>query len=301
MRVSTSKLELLMREYETDNITEVFNRLMTEKIEHEFAADASRSVITAIGGKNKVAKQMIKYMPEHSVYIEPFGNTASVLLQKSPVQKEIYNDIDGNVTNFFMVLRDNPAGLYNACTSLPYSEELYYEFVKSEIPDDPLQKAVRFFYLSRLGFIGSNSKGFRTFSGSRNFAKFYYKECERFFAVSKRFQNVEIINKHFKKVISTYQDDPAAFFLCDPPYYDGTDYYNDSFKLKDHIALAQQLAATKGKAMVCHSKNYQIHKLYTGLGFRFEVIRTKYVSKVERDEYGNIKRPESYLYLYMNY
>jgi DNA adenine methylase len=301
MRISKNKLELLMAEYGTNSITEVFEKLVDDKLNHRFQADARRSVITGIGGKNRVAKRIIELIPDHRIYIEPFGNTASVLLQKPKANQEVYNDIESNVTNFFMVLRDNPIGLYNACVSLPYSEHMYYEFLKSKVPDDPLDKAVRFFYLNRCGFLGSNSKGFKTNSPTRNYAKFYYKECERFLAVSKRFQNVEITNKNFKKVITKYQDDPEAFFLCDPPYYDGTNYYSTDFKLADHSVLAHQLANIKGKAMVCHSKNYQIHKLYTGLGFRSEVIRTKYISRAQYDEAGNLKRPDALLYLYMNY
>ncbi|MEC1718738.1 DNA adenine methylase [Schinkia azotoformans] len=301
MRVPKSKLELLMSEYGTSSITEVFNRLVEEKLEHRFQADATRSVITAIGGKNRVAKKMIELMPEHNIYIEPFGNTASVLLRKPKVSTEVYNDIDGNVTNFFQVLQDNPIGLYNACSSLPYSEEMYRKSLEAGVPDNPLEKAVRFFYLSRVGFLGANSRGFKSSTPDRNNSALYHKECERFYAVSKRFQGVEITNKDFKKIIKKYGNEQDAFIMADPPYYDGTDYYNADFKLADHSQLAKMLAGIKGKAMVCHSKNYQIHKLYTGLGFRFEVIRTKYMSRVAVNEAGKKSRPETSLYLYMNY
>ncbi len=301
MRISKSKIEYLMSEYGTNSITEMFNELIDDKLEHRFQADSKRSVITSIGGKNRLAKRIIDFIPEHKAYIEPFGNTASILLKKPRSFKEIYNDIDGNVTNFFMVLRDNPLGLYNACISLPYSEDVYYSFVASPIPNDPLEKAVRFFYINRCGFLGTHIKGFRANGKGRNYSKFYYSECERFFAVSKRFNGVEITNKDYKKIIKKNINNAEAFFMCDPPYYDGTDYYENSFKLKNHSELAHLLSQAKGKAMVCHSKNYQIHKLYTGLGFRTERIRTKYYSSKIYTEDGNAKRPTTYLYLSMNY
>jgi len=301
MRIETSKLAFLLAEYETDSITEAFNRLIDEKLTRRFQADASRSVITSIGGKNRVAKKIIELMPEHKIYIEPFGNTASVLLRKPRAAKEIYNDIDGNVANFFQVLRDNPIGLYQACVALPYSEEVYRQMVSRGVPDDPLEKAARFFYLSRVGFLGVHAKGFRTNSRLRSDGQFYYKECERFFAVAKRLQGVEITNQDFRKVIHRFKNQPDAFFMADPPYYGSTDYYGSNFKLADHSKLAHLLAEIKGKAMVCHSKNYQIHKLYTGLGFRFEVIRTKYMSSIVYDEQGNRRKPVVELYLYMNY
>lgn len=301
MRLSKSKLECLMEEYETNSITELFNRLIDDKLKHRFQADATRSAITSIGAKNKLAKRIIDFMPEHKNYIEPFGNTASILLKKPRVFKEVYNDIDGNVTNFFMVLRDNPMGLYNVCTSLPYSEEIYYNFIGSPVPTDPLEKAARFFYLNRAGFLGNQMPGFRSDGKKRNYSKFYYSECERFFAISKRFQGVEITNKDYKKILKKNMDSSETFFLCDPPYYDGTDYYDNSFKLKDHSELAHLLSSISGKAMVCHSKDYQIHKLYTGLGFKTERIRTKYYSSRTYTEDGKIERPSTELYLYMNY
>lgn len=301
MRVPKSKLDFLMTEYGTDSITETFNRLIDEKLEHRFQANTTRSVISALGAKNRVARRMIALMPKHDIYIEPFGNTASVLLQKPQVKKEVYNDINGNVVNFFRVLRDNPLGLYNKCSSLPYSEEVYQDFVKSDVPDDPLEKAVRFFYLSRCGFLGVNSKSFKSHSSKRNDSAFYYRECERFYAVSRRFQGVEITNKDFATIIRRYKDHPNAFIMADPPYFDGTDYYHANFKLADHSKLARMLANISGKAMVCHSKNYQIHKLYTGLGFNFEVIRTKYLARASVQDKGKLVKPNTLLYLYMNY
>ncbi|MDK8179970.1 hypothetical protein QP775_03835 [Paenibacillus sp. UMB4589-SE434] len=54
--------------------------------------------------------------------------------------------------------------------------------------------------------------------------------------------------------------------------------------------------------MVLHSENDQIHKLYTGLGFSFKTIRTKYASrKAISDENGNRTRPVAPLYVYMNF
>jgi DNA adenine methylase len=302
----TSKIEILMKEYKTEGITELFNKLVDEKLDNNWASnDATRSVITSIGGKNKLAKRIIEFMPKHSIYIEPFGNTASILLQKEPVKKEVYNDINEDVVNFFNVLKTDSIALYNACKALPYSEAVYQELASSPIPSEPLQKAVRFYYLSRAGFLSSSnsSTGFRTNApDGRNFGKFYYNECERFYAISKRMQGVEILNRDYRKIIKTYSDNLDALFLCDPPYFDGTDYYENSFILKDQSNLARLLAQIKGKAIVLHSKDYQIHKLYTGLGFNFQIIRTKYAPrKVIIDNEGKKSRPESLLYLYMNY
>lgn len=299
-RISKNKLELLMKEYKTESITELFKNLIDDKLEHRFEADASRSVITSLGGKHRLARRIIEMMPEHKIYIEPFGNTASILLQKPPAKKEIYNDIDKGVSNFFKILRDNPSGLYNKCISLPYSEIQYNEFLTAAPPEDPLESAVRFFYLSRGSFLGARGRYFLVNSSGRSYSKQYYRECERFFAVSKRFQGVEIISKDFRKVINRYGNNSDVLFLCDPPFYDGTEYYDNTFTYKDHKELAHRLSEIKGKAMICHSQNEKIHNLYEGLGFSFEVIRTKYCAKTPQpDENGKLKKPLVPMYIYM--
>ena len=304
--MSTSKLEVLMKLYQTESITEVFSKLIDEKLDSNFAAQQDkRSVITSIGGKNKLARRIIELMPEHSVYVEPFGNTASILLQKAPVKKEVYNDIHEEVVNFFTVIQTDPLALYHACTKLPYAEVVYREMLSTPVSKDPVQKAARFYYLSRAGFLASpkGSTGFQTnTSDSRNFGRFYYKECERFYAISKRLQTVELLNRDFRKVIGAYRNHEEAFILADPPYYDGTNYYANEFTWKDHRDLAQRLASIRGKAMVLHSQNVGIHQLYTGLGFQYQVIRTKYASrKSEVGEDGIKSRPIVPLYVYMNF
>lgn len=300
MRIQQDILDFLLQEYKTDNVTQAFESLIQEKLDHRFGqADASRSVITAIGGKNRVAKKIIELMPPHRIYIEPFGNTASILLQKEPVAKEVYNDINDSVSNFFRVLRDNPIGLYNRCSMLPYSESTYREMAASEIPDDPVEKAVRFFYLSRAGYMGIQQRGFKAMQKKNNQATFYHRECERFYAIGQRLKAVEVVNKDFFQVIRKYANEPEALILADPPYYDGTDYYENAFRLKDHTKLARQLASIKGKAIVCHSKNYQIHKLYMELGFRCERIRTKYNAQFVRTSENARSVPIVPLYLYV--
>lgn len=50
--MSTSKLEALMKLYQTESITEVFSKLIDEKLDSNFASQQdNRSVITSIGGR----------------------------------------------------------------------------------------------------------------------------------------------------------------------------------------------------------------------------------------------------------
>ena len=70
----------------------------------------TRAALRYPGGKWKLAPWVIEHFPAHDVYVEPFCGGASVLLQKDRARRgEVINDIDGEITNFFSVLRDKEA------------------------------------------------------------------------------------------------------------------------------------------------------------------------------------------------
>lgn len=304
VRVSESKLEYLLRNSRISNISELINTLIDEKIKGSVidSQGIMRSPIVGIGAKNRLAKKIIELMPEHDMYIEPFGNTAGILIQKEKVLYEVYNDINSEVVNFFMVLRDKPIELYERCRSLPYSEELYHKYRLGKRPEDLIDRAVRFFYLNRGSFLGTEGSGFKLGTLGRNASKEYRDALDRFYAVSSRFEGVEITNRDCRKIIRRYSNNENALMLCDVPYYGCKNYYQNSFTIKDHREVADLLKDVKGKVMVCHSRNYQIHKLYTERGFKFDIIRTKYCSnKATVNKEGKNIKLEIPLYIYRNF
>src|SRR3972149_6019452 len=58
------------------------------------------------GGKFSHLDWLLPLLPKCHHYCEPFGGSAAVLLNKEPSPIETYNDIDGEVVNFFRVLRE---------------------------------------------------------------------------------------------------------------------------------------------------------------------------------------------------
>ena len=68
----------------------------------------SLSAFPYVGGKTILAEWIIDQLPSHTVYVEPFGGSASVLLNKPRSNVEVYNDLDGDVVQFFEVARERP-------------------------------------------------------------------------------------------------------------------------------------------------------------------------------------------------
>ncbi len=58
------------------------------------------------GGKTTIAARIVRLMPGHGHYVEPFGGSLAVLLAKPPSRMETVNDIDRDLMTFWRVLRD---------------------------------------------------------------------------------------------------------------------------------------------------------------------------------------------------
>lgn len=65
-----------------------------------------RPILRWHGGKWLLAPWIISHFGLHRVYVEPFGGAWSVGFQKPRAKAEIWNDLDGELVNLFLVLRD---------------------------------------------------------------------------------------------------------------------------------------------------------------------------------------------------
>ena len=80
------------------------------------------------GGKYFMIDNLIPLFPSHKTYVEVFGGSGTILINKSPSKVEVYNDIDGELYNFFKVIADRKLfkKFQEKISLLPYSRECYY-------------------------------------------------------------------------------------------------------------------------------------------------------------------------------
>src|SRR5437868_11890178 len=86
-------------------------------------ATAPKPVLRYPGSKSRIAPWIASLMGPHAAYLEPFFGSGTVLFAKSRAPSEIVNDLDGEVTNFFSVLRDQPAELARLVGLTPWSRD----------------------------------------------------------------------------------------------------------------------------------------------------------------------------------
>lgn len=243
----------------------------------------TRPAVRWHGGKWKLAKWIIAQMPPHSIYAEPFGGGASVLLQKPRLAAEVYNDLDEAVVNLFRVLQshDTALQLRQRLELTTYSRAEFYASYNA--PTDPVDFAVKTVVRSFMGF-GSDSvtrqhrTGFRRRLSSTRYPALpandwrgWPPEIPLFV---ERLQGVLIENTHAAKIIRAY-DIPNALLYCDPPYVTSTRGVSGKPKRgylhemtdEDHRALATILHASKAMVMISGYPSALYEELFTDWPF----------------------------------
>lgn len=214
------------------------------------------------GGKVSIAKWVISHFPAHRVYVEPFGGGAGVLINKRPSQMEVYNDLSGDVVNFFRVLRDKDKGaeLVRRLKLTPFSRDEYYGFHYLPEGAEDIERARALFcrcYMgisvrgailgtAPTGFSGGNGKG----KHSGSYAHHFVGGVNGLQKVSERLRRVIIENKDALFMFKRYDGKETLWYL-DPPY-------NCSFELKYAADVDQEkmLEAVKNLKGFCVMSGY---------------------------------------------
>lgn len=215
------------------------------------------------GGKFNHLEWLLPLLPECHHYCEPFAGSAAVLLNRAPSPVETYNDLDGEVVNFFRVLRERKDALVEAIGLTPFSREEFC--IACEKPAGPIsnvERARRFFVRARQVRTGlaqtaslgrwANCKN-TTRAGMSGVVSRWLGSVEALPEIALSLLRVQIENRPAIEVIKLY-DGPDTLFYCDPPYAHGSrgDSNAYSFEMSDaqHETLAATLGEVRGRAAV---------------------------------------------------
>jgi DNA adenine methylase len=216
------------------------------------------------GGKYSHLDFILPQLPKTDQYIEPFGGSAAVLINREPSPVETYNDIDGDVVNFFEVLRENRDDLLEQIALTPFSrEELARAAEQKNNADlDAIERARLFFVRAgqtrsglaqeatpgRWAYCKATSR--RDMSGA---VSRYHGRLEQLYDVADRLRRVQIENKPAIEVIERHDDENALFYL-DPPYpheiRGDTNSYGHEMTNDDHRELAEAVCTCDGKVAI---------------------------------------------------
>jgi DNA adenine methylase len=218
------------------------------------------------GGKFSHLDWLLPLLPACHHYCEPFAGSGAALLNRAPSPVETYNDLDGEVANFFRVLRDDKDSLVEAIGLTPFSREEFSIACVLDSNLSPLERARRFFVRARQVRTGlaqtaslgrwANCKN-TSRAGMSGVISRWLGSIEDLPEIAMRLLRVQIENRPAIEVIRLY-DSPETLFYCDPPYVHLTRGDNNAYGYEmtdgEHRELARVLNSVQGRVAI---SNYQ--------------------------------------------
>lgn len=223
-------------------------------------AERLAPVLKYPGSKWRIADWIVRHMPAHDTYLEPFFGSGAVFFRKKPSRLETINDLSGDVTNLFRVIRDAPDRLVAAVEMTPWARaeyDLSYDRDLGEL--DPVEAARRFLvqcwqsHGSRLNWSngwrmilqadkGPNTVGYRQ----------WIRLPERILATTSRLKSCQIENRPALDVIAAHRFERVLIY-ADPPYVLGTrsrEQYAHEMADEEHEELLAVLAEHPGPVLL---------------------------------------------------
>lgn len=229
------------------------------------------------GAKARLARRIVDFLGPHRVYAETHAGSAAVLFAKPPSPVEVINDIDGEVTHFFTVLRTDGARLARACRMTPYSRAEYEACANRPTDLDPVERARRWWVRCNQSFNKAGAAGRAGWAASAargsNPAPDHAARADELAAAAERLRTVLIENLSATSIIAKYGL-PDAVLYVDPPYLEttrsgrdrsrGLDYAHDTASADEHRELAEALRVTRATVLLSGYASPLYDELYDG-------------------------------------
>lgn len=233
-------------------------------------------ILRRLGNKKKIAKEILKYFPDHKTYIEPFFGAGGMFFNKPNAKYNIVNDLDGDVFNLFMVVMNQKDELEEAFYKMPIHSDLL-KYWKHNKETEPIKKAIRFLFLSNFTFMGVGTLRVRGDNVKRDFYKYLNPTFDLL-------TNVNFSNKCFNSFLKSIEFRGGEFIYCDPPYLETTDNYSNSFTKTDSFELFETLEQTDCKWAMSEFNNPFILEQAKTRGLNVHIIGERQNLKNRRTE-----------------
>lgn len=203
------------------------------------------------GGKQKLARHILKILPKHNLYCEPFFGGGAVFFAKEKSPVEVINDKNREVINFFKVLQQDFDNLSNLIQASLHSRALHADANTILANLHLFSEVQRAWALWASTIMGFSSKIANSFGYGRKDNSTEKKTRNKRVMFSKtdyvtRLQDVQIECIDALRVIQT-RDTNDSLFYCDPPYIGAAMSHYAGYTETDFKNLLETLANIKGK------------------------------------------------------
>lgn len=217
------------------------------------------------GGKYYARKHILPLIPSANCYCEPFAGGASIFFAKEKSFVSILNDLDEEVINTLVQIRDNVEGLIKLLGNIPANKEIHSYFKNDFLPLNDLDKAFRWFYLNRTSYSGIMKRENCYWGYDKRYSMPPQNWPDHLRKVSKKLNYVILSSIDFEQVINSVPD--GTFLFVDPPYYnaDQQKFYVQNFDFEDHLRLNKSLKDNSKRLnfLITYDNTPEVHELYS--------------------------------------
>jgi DNA adenine methylase len=208
-------------------------------------------------------KILLKVIPSHKVYVEPFVGSGALYFYKEPSQKEVISDLDSQLIRDYKLIKkiSNPSRLLTNLDTITKLEKFISK--RHNTPEALLTEAI----IRRCnGFGGNYITNNTVYKPSNPFNKL--KNIDKY---QERMRNTSILLANYKDVLKKY-DSVDTFFYLDPPYEDSDKLYeNDKI---DYSEMATILSKLKGKFLLSLNDSSNIRNIFKQFKQKRFMIKT---------------------------
>ena len=214
------------------------------------------------GGKRSMVKELLRRVPPHRVYIEPFFGAGHLFWAKVPAETEIINDIDPQLMFFYRDFTKKPRF---DCDMTPSREK--WERIREKRRSGAPITACDFLFAIKYAFRCDAGKSYASKEAEICNASPNPKHCQvtntvaHFDEYKARLRATKIHNEDWRKVVTRY-DCKDGFLFCDPPYL-GTDCNYHSCEVNP-AEIATFLSKVKCKVMVTLNDHPAVRAAFKG-------------------------------------
>lgn len=201
------------------------------------------------GSKSRSVKFILPHLPIRKVWVDVFGGSGVVTINRPKSKLEVFNDRHSGVTDFYKCMRDRVL-FDRLCAWLECTLHSREEFLSNkstwENQRDPVERAGRWFAMVNYSFGSLGRNWGRACGGDGSIAGKIRNGIRNLPEIHERFKHVQIENGDWRRILRDYDNKDATIYL-DPPYvdaYKGT--YEYELSIRDHTELIEEIFRCKG-------------------------------------------------------
>jgi len=226
-----------------------------------------------VGSKKSLLSKILKMIPKHEIYVEPFVGGGAIYFGKEPSKIEVINDLDKKLIQGYRLLKKVNEPMIDRINAIIERVEKVKKSERLEllniIANTKVRRADDGLKLYQILINTCN-----TFS-SKGTSKMYqeasgYRKMKNINEYKERLKNTKIFSSDYKNIIKKF-DSVNTFFFLDPPYEESKELYEND--VIDYEEMNDILSKIKGKFLLTMNSSSIIKNIFKN--FNIKEIKVK--------------------------